>query len=670
MTSPQLHPSTIDAVRERADIVDVVSEHVVLKKRGREFVGLCPFHEDKSPSMTVSPAKGLYYCFSCGAGGHSIKFLMELQQSSFTEVVLQLAQRYRLPVQTLSNTHRDRLQQTIAHREQLYGLLNLAKGWFQANLHKPQGEQAMAYLKQRGLSGATMEQFQLGYAPGDWDALLCHLQQVEGATAVALEAAGLVISREGGGGHYDRFRERLMIPIRDKLGRVVGFGGRSLDDRGPKYINSPETAVFDKGKLLFGLDMAANAIRQADLAVVVEGYFDVMALHSAGVRNSVAALGTALSSWQITQLCRASSSKRIVFNFDGDHAGARATQRAIQEVEQLALQGQLELRVLSLPPGEDPDDYLRQHGSSNYGQHLAAAPLWLDWQIQQELKDSDLSRNDHFQKAFQAMVDLLGKLPPTAVRSRYVQQVAELLARGQPRLALQLEEDLRQQVKGQRWHGRSSRYASPGEASARTNAEGRLLQLYLLCPEHRLAIRHALRQRDLGFTMATHRRLWAAITTVEGNHLGPMGPWSQAGSGPSASEDTARALAELDLLHLLIGHLSVDHAIDLQPHLTALLEPSETALADLNQPLATMEAATALLERQRSIRRCRHLLDSWGAQPIAGKDEDKSHVLATQVNQDALHLQELYYTERRHMSVLDQERCGTNSKMPLNSPQP
>ena len=192
--------------------------------------------------------------------------------------------------------------------------LALAAGWFQANLQQAQGQTALAYLKQRGLSGATMEQFQLGYAPDSWDALLRHLGQVEGVTALQLEAAGLAIPRQGGEGHYDRFRQRLMIPIRNRQGRVVGFGGRSLDGREPKYLNSPETAVFEKGKILFGLDMAVNAIRKADLAVVVEGYFDVIALHSAGVANSVAALGTALSSWQITQLCRASASKRIVLN--------------------------------------------------------------------------------------------------------------------------------------------------------------------------------------------------------------------------------------------------------------------------------------------------------------------------------------------------------------------
>ena len=687
LASPQLHPSTIAAVKERADIVDVVSEHVVLKRRGREFVGLCPFHEDKSPSMTVSPAKQIYHCFSCGAGGHSIKFLMELQQSSFTEVVLQLAQRYQVPVQTLSNDQQDRLRQQLSHQETLYRVLALATGWFQTNLQQAGGQAALAYLEQRGLGGADMEQFQLGYAPDSWDALLRHLGQVEGVTALQLEAAGLAVPRQGGEGHYDRFRQRLMIPIRDKQGRVVGFGGRSLDGREPKYLNSPETAVFEKGKILFGLDRAVNAIHKADLAVVVEGYFDVIALHSAGVRNSVAALGTALSSWQITQLCRASASKRIVLNFDGDSAGTRATQRAIQEVEQLALQGQLELRVFSPPSGQDPDDYLRQHGSGAYGQHLAAAPLWLDWQIEEELRDCDLSRTDHFQRARRSMVELLGKLPPTAVRSRYLHQVAERLAGGQVRLVLDLEEDLRQQVRGQRWHGRSSRHTPPGETSAHATAESRILQLYLLCPAHRLAIRHVLRQRDLeNFAIATHRRLWAAITAVEHHHLASAeGQWSRVGSDPAACpEHVAQGLTSLDLPPLLMAHLSAEDAIDLQPHLTTLLQPSETVQVELGQPLPTLKAAAAKLERQRSERRRRHLLEALIAQPVVTPEqcittlleqettaapethpdpraaaEDKIHALYTEGNRDALRLQELYYVERRTLSALDQERCGT-----------
>ncbi|MFM7455122.1 MAG: DNA primase, partial [Vulcanococcus sp.] len=503
MSAPRLHPRTIEAVKERADIVDVVGEHVVLKKKGREFVGICPFHDDKSPSMTVSPAKQFYYCFSCGAGGNSIKFLMELQRQSFSDVVLELARKYQLPVETLEGPQQERLRQQLSRRDQLHKALALAAGWFRAQLRTPEGAPALAYLReQRGLSETTLEGFGLGYAPERWDGLFSHLHQVEGLAPELLEAAGLVVPRKGSSatdsrGYYDRFRHRVMVPICDRQGRIIGFGGRSLDGAEPKYLNSPETEVFEKGKHLFGLDKAVNAIRKDDRAVVVEGYFDVIALHAAGITNAVAALGTALSSQQITQLCRCCDSKRLILNFDTDRAGVRAAQRAIGEVEQLALQGQLELRVLQLPAGKDPDEFLKEHGAGDYRALLDQAPVWLDWQIDQVLEGRDLARSDQFQQSVSELVQLLGKLPASAVRSRYLQQVAERLSGGQARLALQLEDDLRQQVKGQRWHGRSQRWEQPGEAGLRERAEAELLRLYLHCPGHRGSIRAELRRREL-----------------------------------------------------------------------------------------------------------------------------------------------------------------------------
>ena len=366
MSSPRLHPRTIEAVKERADIVEVVGEHVVLKKKGKEFVGICPFHDDKSPSMTVSPAKQFYYCFSCGAGGNSLKFLMELKRQSFSDVVLELARKYSLPVETLDAPQQERLKEQLTRRDKIHRALALASGWFRANLRSPIGAAALNYLqKDRGLNNGTIELFELGYAPNKWDALISHLQQVENIDINCLEMAGLVVARKGGDGFYDRFRERLMVPIHDRQGRIIGFGGRSLEGVEPKYLNSPETEVFEKGKHLFGLDKAADPIRRADCAIVVEGYFDVIALHAAGVRHSVAALGTALGSQQITQLCRCCDSRRIVLNFDADGAGIRAAQRAIGEVEQQALQGQIELRILPLPEGKDPDDFLKLQGSAN-----------------------------------------------------------------------------------------------------------------------------------------------------------------------------------------------------------------------------------------------------------------------------------------------------------------
>ena len=684
MSLPRLHPRTIEAVKERADIVDVVGEHVVLKKKGREYVGICPFHDDTSPSMTVSPAKQFYYCFSCGAGGNAIKFLMEHQRQSFSDVVLELARKYQLPIETLDGPQQERLRKQLSRREQLHRVLTLAAGWFRSQLRAPEGAAALTYLREgRGLSEATLEAFELGFAPDRWDGLLSHLQQVEGLGPELLEEAGLVVPRKGassqdGRGFYDRFRGRVMVPIKDRQGRVIGFGGRSLDGGEPKYLNSPETEVFEKGKHLFGLDKAAAAIRKDDRAVVVEGYFDVIALHAAGITNAVASLGTALSSQQITQLCRCCEGRRMVLNFDSDGAGVRAAQRAIGEVEQLALQGQLELRVLQLPSGKDPDEFLKSQGAGDYRALLDQAPLWLDWQIEQVLEGRDLARPDQFQLAVTALVALLGKLPQSAVRSHYLQRVAERLSGGQARLAIQLEDDLRQQVKGQRWHGRSQKWELPGEAGLRERAEAEVLRMYLHCPSHRGAIRVELRQRELDdFALQHHRLLWAAISGLEEDNLG-VGRLEAINRGHDPGSD----LADLDLPRLLGDQLVVEQSA-LLSRLTPLLEPNELQRMAFGQPLLQLRGATASLERQKSVKRCRHLLDAWSSQRLETLErciarlleqereearatasglapvsdmESRIEALFSELNGDALRFQELYYNERKHLEHLDSQR--------------
>ena len=679
MATPRLHPRTIEAVKERADIVDVVGEHVVLKKKGREFVGICPFHDDSKPSMTVSPAKQFYYCFSCGAGGNSIKFLMEFQRQSFSEVVLDLARRYQLPVETVDGPQQEKLKQQLSRRDKLHRALALASGWFRAQLRTDAGADALRYLREtRGLSETTLDQFELGYAPDQWDGLLKHLQQVEGLAPELLEAAGLVVPRKGGNGFYDRFRHRVIVPIRDRQGRVIGFGGRSLDGSEPKYLNSPETEVFEKGKHLFGLDRASSAIRKDDRAVVVEGYFDVIALHAAGVTNAVASLGTALSSQQITQLCRCSDGKRIVLNFDADGAGVRAANRAIGEVEQLALQGQLELRVLHLPSGKDPDEFLKEHGAGDYRALLDQAPLWLDWQIEQVLEGRDLSKADQFQRSVASLVALLGKLPQSAIRTHYIQQVAERLSGGQGRLALQLEDDLRQQVQGQRWHGRSSRHEKAGEASQRERSEAEILLLYLHCPSHRAGIRQELRSRELeDFALQHHRLLWSGITDLEEGNLG-----SVRLEAICRGEDRGDELADLDLPRLLTDQLLLDNS-DLVTRLTPLLEPDELQRVALARPMDQLRGTAAMLERQKSNKRCRHLLEAWTGQRLQTLErciavlieqekeeqsapavemevdmEQRIHTMFDDLNAEALRFQELYYTERRHIQHLDQQRCA------------
>ena len=673
MASARLHPRTIESVKERVDIVDVVGEHVVLKKKGKEYVGICPFHDDSKPSMSVIPGKQFYYCFSCGAGGNAIKFLMEFQRQSFSDVVLELAKKYQVPIDTVDGPQQERLKQQLSRRDTLYRVLKIATGWFRNQLNSPCGENALNYLKKtRRLSDGTLINFELGFAPDNWDSLLKYFVDIEKVSVEILESAGLIVPRKGGNGFYDRFRNRIIVPIHDRQKRVIGFGGRSLDGSEPKYLNSPETEIFEKGKNLFGLDKSTLSIRKKDYAVVVEGYFDVMALHDSGITNVVASLGTALSRNQITLLSRATDGKKILLNFDSDNAGIRAANRAISEVENLALQGQLDLRVLQLPSGKDPDEFLKDNSPSEYEALAAKSPLWMDWQIDQSLKDLDLSKSDQFQEAVSNLVSLLGKLPQTAIRTHYLQKVAQRLSGGQGRFALQLEEDLRNQISGQRWHGRSKKIDKPQEISLRERSEADILFTYIHCANHRSYIRYELRLRDLDdFAINHHRAIWSTISNIEENKFGP-----EIVEKINRCNDSNNILADVDLIKNLLDNFLANNNEHL-PKLTPFLEANELRLATLSDPDSFIRGALAALEKQKSLKRCRHLIDAWSTQrlqtlenciaslivqensePSDSNDmEQKVINMFEELNNDAINFQQLYYAERKHILNLDQQRC-------------
>ncbi|MBD2025386.1 DNA primase [Leptolyngbya sp. FACHB-711] len=615
---PRLHPDTIDEVKQRVDIVDVVSEYVVLRKRGKDFTGLCPFHDDKSPSFSVSPGKQFYYCFSCGAGGNAIKFLMELGKRSFADVVLDLARRYQVSIKTLEPEERQEFQRQLSLREQLYEVLALTARFFEHALRQPQGETALTYLlEKRQLSETTIQQFQLGYAPAGWQTLYGYLVEQKGFAVQLVEQAGLIVPRQEGKGYYDRFRDRLMIPIHDLQGRVIGFGGRSLGDEQPKYLNSPETELFDKGKTLFALDKARGAIAKSDRAVVVEGYFDVIALHAAGITNVVASLGTALSLHQVRQLLRYTESKQIVFNFDADAAGVKAAERAIGEVADLAYQGEVQLRILNLPQGKDPDEFLKANSAADYQDVLKNAPLWLDWQIQQILQQADLQKADQFQQSNQEIVKLLGNLPNASLRTHYIHRCAELLSQGNARFAVQLEADLRTQVRGQRWHGRSQKWQRPGDRSLLEESEAQLLRLYLHAPEYRSMIMEALDERDLDFSLSHHRYLWQQILDAQN-----------------------QAIASNDLLNLLQDSCPDDKVAQLYP----LFQLDEKSHRDILRAPLVIRAAAACLEQVMCEKRYRHFNDLW-------KQTD-----CIQSFELAQYYQQQMYAEKQRIRELEQEQ--------------
>lgn len=533
MQIPRLHPDTIAQVKERVDIVDVVSEQVVLRKRGKEYVGLCPFHGEKTPSFTVSPNKQMYYCFGCGTGGTAIKFLMEAGKQSFSEVVLDLARRYQIRVKTLEPEQRQELQRQLSLQEQLYEILALAASFYQHALRQPQGQQALEYLQsQRHLGEETLQQFQLGYAPATWETLYRYLVEQKGKPVQLVKDAGLILPRKSGDGYYDRFRDRIMIPIHDRQGRVIGFGGRALGDELPKYLNSPETPLFNKGKTLYALDKADNAIGDQDQAVVVEGYFDAIALHRVGIHNVVASLGTALSLDQMRLLLRYTESNQIILNFDADKAGTTATERAIGEIADLAYKGQVQLRILNLPDGKDADEFLTHtpDGAEQYQQLLQNAPLWLHWQIDQLIIGKDLKQAHQFKQVAQKIVKLLYKLEDVNQQTYYIDYCAEKLSQGQTHLIPRLIQNFQTQLKKLRQTPIKKDDKSnlkqqnipvsidlslSQEHSLLEEAEALLLRIYLHRPEYRQTIIDILDAKDLLFSLSPHRFLWQQILDVQ-----------------------------------------------------------------------------------------------------------------------------------------------------------
>lgn len=529
MQIPRLHPDTIDAVKERADIYDVVSEYVVLRKRGKDYVGLCPFHDEKSPSFTVSQTKQMYFCFGCQAGGNPIKFLMELQKRSFSEVVLDLARRYQVSVQTLAPEERHELQRQISIREQLHEILATTAQFYQHAL-KNFGHGALEYLSdKRKLSAEIIQQFGLGYAPAGWETLYRYLVEDRRYPVQLVEKAGLVKPRKEGSGYYDVFRDRIMIPIRDVMGRVIAFGGRTMKDEQPKYLNSPETELFNKGRTLFALDAAKNGISQFDQAVVVEGYFDAIALHAVGINNAVASLGTALSIEQVKLVLRYSESKQLILNFDADKAGTNAAERAIGEIANLAYKGEVALKILNIPDGKDADEYLHSHSSEDYRFLLANAPLWLDWQIQQLIKDKDLKQATDYQQSSQQIVKLLKNISNSDTLNYYVTRCAEILSLGNTQLIpLRVENLLTQITPPTTLYKSTPKNVSKPQATTQQDdattensllerAEALLLRIYLHCSGQRQSIIDALDETDLQFSLSHHRFLWQKIIEISEN---------------------------------------------------------------------------------------------------------------------------------------------------------
>lgn len=409
----------VERVSAQTDILGVVQGYVPLKRKGNRYWGCCPFHQENTPSFSVVPDKGFFYCFGCHAGGNVFKFLSMIENVSYFEAIKLQAEKLGIPL-----PERHKSPQELAREREVKDLRKvngLARDFFHNCLTMTRlGEPGLAYFKKRGIRPETIEEFQLGYAPLAWDKLSTAFQK-RGIKQEFLLASGLAAERRNGNGLYDRFRGRVIIPIADERGRVVGFGGRVLDDSTPKYLNTPETVLFNKRRILFGLDRAHRAIQREGYAIVVEGYMDAISVFDAGVENVVASLGTAFTPEHSKLLLR--YAPVICFCYDSDEAGQNATIRALSIVRDTGA----EVRVIVVPDGKDPDEYIHKHGADAFRALVKKAMPLVEYRLHYVLSHTRYDTLAGKVQALQAMMPVLSGIREPAARSEYEKKLAQAL---------------------------------------------------------------------------------------------------------------------------------------------------------------------------------------------------------------------------------------------------
>ncbi|MFT5143747.1 MAG: DNA primase [Rhodothermales bacterium] len=415
----RISEETIEAVRGAADVVDVVGDYVRLKKRGSNYIGLCPFHTEKTPSFNVNPSLGIFKCFGCGEGGDVFSFLARVETLSFPEAVTALAERVGIHIEDSGEP-----DEAASAREAILHALQFAARYFYQQLTQGEGgSKARDYLATREIAPEMVKRFGIGYAPDEWDGLQRAAKDAKISESV-LEQAGLILARRDATGYYDRYRDRLIFPIMSHVGKVLGFGGRQLEkiEGQPKYINSPETDVYHKSRVLYGLYRAKNAIRSREEVVLVEGYTDVVALHQAGVEHVVASSGTALTTDQIKLIGR--YARRVIMLYDGDEAGAKATVRGID----LLLQAGLAPYVVSMPDGEDPDTYVKKFGAEAFETALKDRRTdFVTYLHARARAKGSLDQPDSRAETHHAIMRLVARISDQLMRESYVQRAASVL---------------------------------------------------------------------------------------------------------------------------------------------------------------------------------------------------------------------------------------------------
>jgi DNA primase len=413
----KVSPDQLDRIRDATNIVDLVSEHVRLKKRGRNFVGLCPFHNEKTPSFNVLEDRGIFKCFGCGKGGDVFSFVMHLEGLTFPEAIRKLAERAHIEIE---GSHVEADEVARSERESIYHALREAAAYYYRLLRSPDGSAAMEYLRKRGLDEDIMRKFGLGYAPERSGVMTDHLVN-KGIDTEKLERAGLIARRDSGD-YYERFRGRVIFPVFNATGRIVGFGGRILPNSSKelaKYINSPDTQIYHKSQILYGLFQGKDAIRRSGFAILVEGYADVLAVFQAGIENVVAASGTSLTVEQLQLLRRYSTN--IVLLFDADTAGKNATMRGIE----LAIEAGFDVNTVILPAGEDPDSFVRLNGKDAFESALEHRQTFIETKAQWFEEQGAFRDPGRMAQAVRSIVETIAKVPDSIKRALFIQKLGE-----------------------------------------------------------------------------------------------------------------------------------------------------------------------------------------------------------------------------------------------------
>jgi DNA primase len=479
------YPQTfLDDLKRQADIVRVVQDYVQLKKKGANWMACCPFHKEKTPSFSVSPAKEIFYCFGCHKGGSVFNFVMEMERVSFPEAIKLVAEKSGVPLPKLIDDSRFE-----AKRHEADDVIRLNKWalefWEQQLESSAEARIARDYLQQREITDETRKTFRLGYAPDSWDALSIYLRQ-KGGTQEQIDRSGLVAKKEETGRTYDRFRGRLIFPVMDIQGKPIAFGGRTLKDEDAKYINSPETAAYVKGRNLFGLNLTRDEIRRNGFAILVEGFLDLIVPYQFGIRNVVASLGTALTPEQAKLVSR--FARKVVVNYDGDNAGVQAAKKAIE----ILLAEDLEVKILVLPDNSDPDEFIRKAGVSEYQRQRGLAQPHIQFVIDQAIRDRKLSNPADKEAAIDEVLPYIRAVQSSIQKRDYFDNAMDSLRISDAGLKREL------------WHsirtggGGASRLAQPiaKRPVKPTVAEERLLELLLADAELRRTVLPKLEPGD------------------------------------------------------------------------------------------------------------------------------------------------------------------------------